>query len=108
MLMFAAAISLRYKMKNTPRPFRLGNNGFMWFIGGLGFAGSLLAFCLSFIPPSQIPSGSPAVWFSVLIIGALVVVAAPFLIYKMRKPSWNKLKDDEAFEPFHWETDKKA
>jgi hypothetical protein len=48
------------------------------------------------------------VWFSVLIIGALVVVAAPFLIYKMRKPSWNKLKDDEAFEPFHWETDKKA
>lgn len=108
MLMFSAAIALRYKMKNTPRPFKLGSNIFMWIIGGLGFAGSLLAFCLSFIPPSQIPSGSPAVWFSVLIVGAIIVVAAPFLIYKMRKPSWNQLKEGEAFEPFHWETNADA
>jgi len=43
-------------MKKTNRPFRIGNkgNGLMWFIGGLGFCGSLLAFILSFIPPSQI------------------------------------------------------
>ena len=73
----------------------------MWFIGGLGFLGSLLAFVLSFIPPSQISVGSNAVWFSVLIIGTLVVVIAPFIIYASRKPSWaNK---DSQFEPFHWE-----
>lgn len=103
MLMFSAAIVLRYKMKDAKRPFRLGNNLFMWIIGGVGFAGALLAFVLSFIPPSQIPSGSPVVWFSVLILGCIVVVGLPFIIYAMRKPSWNQLKDGEQFEPFHWE-----
>ena len=41
MLMFSAAIVLRYKMKNTDRPFRLGKgNGLMWFLGCLGFCGA--------------------------------------------------------------------
>ena len=73
---------LRYKMKKLNRPFRIGKggNGLMWFIGGLGFCGSLLAFILSFIPPSQISTGSNTVWFSVFIIGAIVVVAAPFIL----------------------------
>ncbi len=103
LLMFSGAIYLRYNMKNTNRPFRIGKkgNGLMWCIGGLGFCGSLLAFVLSFIPPSQIAVGSNAVWFSVLIIGCLIVVLAPFIIYACRKPSW-KSKDAE-FEPFHWE-----
>ena len=107
MLMFSAAIVLRYKMKDTARPFRLGSNLFMWIIGGLGFCGSLLAFVLSFIPPSQIPSGSPTVWFMVLILGCIIVVGIPFVIYAVRKPSWNQLKEGEQFEPFHWEEQKK-
>ena len=103
MLMFSAAIYLRYNMKKADRPFRIGGKGYglMWFIGGLGFCGSLLAFILSFIPPSQISVGSNAVWFSVLIIGALIVVIAPFVIYASRKPSWKN--SDTQFEPFHWE-----
>ncbi len=103
MLMFSGAIVLRYKMKDAKRPFKLGSTGFMWIIGGLGFLGSLLAFILSFIPPSQIPSGSPVVWFLVLILGCVIVVGLPFIIYASRKPSWNQLKDGEQFEPFHWE-----
>ena len=103
MLMFSAAIYLRYSMKKAGRPFRIGGkgNGLMWFIGGLGFCGSLLAFVLSFIPPSQISTGNNTVWFAVLIIGALVVVGAPFIIYKLRKPTW--VDPDSEFEPFHWE-----
>ena len=87
MLMFTGAIVLRYKMKKLNRPFRIGKggNGLMWFIGGLGFCGSLLAFILSFIPPSQISTGSNTVWFSVLIISAIVVVAAPFIIYACKE-----------------------
>ena len=46
--------------------------GLMWLVGGLGFCGSLLAFVLSFIPPSQISTGSNTVWFSVLIILSLI------------------------------------
>ena len=103
LLMFSGAIYLRYNMKKAARPFRIGNkgNGLMWFIAGLGFCGSLLAFVLSFIPPSQISIGSNTVWFAVLVIGCIVVVSAPFIIYASRKPSW--VDKNTQFEPFHWE-----
>ena len=102
MLMFAAGIVLRYKMKSTPRPFRLGKgNGLMWLMGVVGFCGSLLAFILSFVPPGQIATGSHKVWFSVLIIGCIIAVAIPYIIYAMRKPSWRD--PDADFAPFHWE-----
>ena len=101
LLMFAAAIYLRYSMKETPRPFRLGSKGncVMWIVSGVGFLGSLLAFVLSFIPPAQIAVGSNATWYSVLIIGCLVVTIAPFIIYAARKPHW--IDKSSQFEPFH-------
>lgn len=102
LLMFASAIVLRYKMPAALRPFRIGKgNMLMWVVGGLGFCGSLLAFVLSFIPPSQINTGSNTVWFSVLIIGCIVVVGAPFIIYASRKKSWQDTTQE--FQPFHWE-----
>ncbi|MBQ8221930.1 MAG: amino acid permease [Bacteroidales bacterium] len=103
LLMFAAAIYLRYSMKDADRSFRIGKKGnfLMWVIAGLGFAGSLLAFVLSFIPPGQIATGSKAVWFGVMFGGCIVFVAIPFIIYAMRKPSW---QDKNAqIQPFHWE-----
>jgi putative glutamate/gamma-aminobutyrate antiporter len=100
MLMFAAAIVLRYKMKTTPRPFKIGKgNALMWILGVVGFGGSLLAFILSFIPPSQIETGSNTVWYSVLIIGCVVMVVIPYIIYAKRKPSWKDPSTD--FAPFH-------
>ena len=103
LMMFAAAIYLRYSMKDTPRPFRLGSKGncLMWIVSGMGFLGSLLAFVLSFIPPAQISVGSNAVWYSVLVIGCVVVVVVPFIIYAMRKPHW--VDKDSQFEPFHYD-----
>ena len=103
--MFAAAIVLRYKMKSAPRPFRLGKgNLLMWIMGLVGFGGSFLAFVLSFIPPGQIETGSSAVWYSVLIIGCVVMVVIPFVIYALRKPSWRDPSSE--FAPFHWESRK--
>lgn len=101
LLMFAAAIYLRYSMKDAARPFRLGSKGncVMWIVAGMGFLGSLLAFVLSFIPPAQIAVGSNTTWYSVLVIGCIVVVVAPFIIYAMRKPHWVDKKSQ--FEPFH-------
>lgn len=103
MLMFASAITLRYKLPKLERPFRLGakGNGLMWILGGLGFCGSLLAFVLSFIPPSQIAVGSNTVWFLVLILGAILFVVIPFIIYANRKPSWKAADAD--IEKFEWE-----
>lgn len=105
LLMFAAAIYLRYRMKTTKRPFRIGSkgNGLMWIVGGVGFLGSLLAFVLSFFPPDQIPMGSTTVWYAVLFGGVFIFVVAPFIILHFRKPSWVDPKSD--FVPFHWQTD---
>lgn len=107
LLMFAAAIYLRYSMKGCTRPFRIGSkgNGLMWLVSGVGFLGSLLAFVLSFIPPAQISVGSNVVWYTVLVAGCIIVVIAPFIIYSMRKPSW--VNENAKFEPFHWEENKK-
>ncbi len=87
LLMFAAAIYLRYSMKGAKRPFRIGARGnwLMWLVGGVGFAGSLLAFVLSLFPPSQINVGGNSVWFGVLIGGVVLFVVIPFIIYACRK-----------------------
>lgn len=103
MLMFTAAIVLRYKMPKADRPFSIGRkgNGLIWIVAGVGFLGSLLAFVLSFIPPSQINTGSNTVWFAVLSFGCILFVAIPLIIYAVRKSSW---KDPNAeIAPFHWE-----
>ena len=82
LLMFAAAIYLRYSQPNRPRPYRIpGGDIGMWLIGGLGFLGSLLAFVLSFIPPSQISVGSPTTYVEILIGLTVFFVIIPFVIY---------------------------
>ena len=75
----------------------------MWVIGGTGFLGSLLAFVLSFFPPSQINVGGNMVWFSVLFGGVALFVILPFVIYACRKPSW--VNPSSNFVPFHWQKD---
>ena len=47
------------------------------------------------------PPGSDAGHKAFCIIGCIVVVAAPFIIYAARKPSWKS--EDSEFAPFHWE-----
>lgn len=103
MLMFSAAIVLRYKMKDTERPFKIGkkSNTLMWVVGCVGFVSSFVAFVLSFIKPSEMTNISLSTWLIVLVIGAVLVVVAPFIIYACKKDSW---KDPNAdIEPFHWE-----
>jgi putative glutamate/gamma-aminobutyrate antiporter len=105
LLMFAAAIYLRYSQPNRPRPYRIpGGDIGMWLIGGLGFLGSLLAFVLSFIPPSQISVGSPTQYVEILIGLTLFFVAIPFVIYAVRKDHWRDPEND--FAPFTWESEK--
>ncbi len=101
MLMFSSAIILRYKRPDMVRPFKIGKSNIaIWVVAGVGFLGSLLAFVLSFVPPSQISTGSNTVWYSVLIVGAIVVVVIPFIIYAKRKPSWQDAEAVKEFAPF--------
>lgn len=100
MLMFAAAIWLRYSEPETPRSFRIPGGKYlgMWVVAGVGLVGSVLAFVFSFIPPGQIAVGSPVVYVALLVLGTLVFAGIPFIIYAVRKPSWKR--EDVDFEPF--------
>ena len=103
-LMFAAAIYLRYSQPNRPRPYKIpGGDAGMWLIGGLGLLGSLLAFVLSFIPPGQISVGSPTLYVGILMGLTAFFVAIPFVIYAIRKPHWRDQESD--FAPFTWEAE---
>lgn len=108
LLMFAAAIYLRHREPQVVRSFRVpGGNVGMWIVAGLGFLSSLLALIFSFIPPSQIPVGSPAVYVGILIVGTIIFVGIPMLVYAMRKPSWANPSALAEFEPFGWEKKEK-
>ena len=63
MMMYAAAIRLRYTQPGLQRDYRVpGGNAGMWAVGGIGFLAVLFSFAVTFFPPSQLPVGSPAIY----------------------------------------------
>ena len=104
LLMFAAGIHLRHTEPHTERPYKVpGGEVGMWIFAGAGLVGSLIAFVLSFVPPSQIAVGSPLTYVLILIAGNVLFVAIPLLIYAARRPQWKTAEGSSDFEPFGWE-----
>jgi glutamate:GABA antiporter len=104
LLMFCAGIYLRHTEPHTKRPYKVpGGEAGMWVFAGAGLVGSLIAFVLSFVPPSQISVGSPTTYVLILIGGNLLFVAIPLIIYAARRPHWKNTEDAADFEPFGWE-----
>lgn len=86
LLLFIAAIRLRYKRAHTDRPYQVpGGTKGMWVISLLGLIGSSFALLISFVPPSQIETGGLLVYESLLIGGALLFCLLPFGIYAWEK-----------------------
>ena len=58
---------------------------------GVGFAASLAALLVGFIPPSQFGCGNAGLYFLIVAGGALGLgLLVPFLFYRFRKPSWKQ------------------
>ena len=86
LLLFVAAVRLRRKQPDHARGYKAPA---LLLLCGVGFAASLLAFFIGFVPPSQFGDASPALY--ALLIGAGVIglgIVVPYLFYRFRKPSW--------------------
>lgn len=96
-LMFAAAIRLRYTRPEVKRPYTVpGGKAGMWLAAGVGLAGSVLILIIGFFPPSQITTGSLLFYEAFLFGGIILFTLIPFLVYRFRKPHWKPEKDIDA------------
>ena len=81
-MMFSAAICLRYKYPDVKRAFKIpGGKLGLWAVCLSGLIASIFTIALGFLPPSQIPVGNVTIYESVIVIGFIVGCLLPFVIY---------------------------
>jgi glutamate:GABA antiporter len=86
LLMFIAAMRLRRNQPDHPRGYRAPMLGVLCVVG---FAASIAAFAIGFVPPSQFGGAGAGVYALLIVVGIAVIgLLPPILLYAMRKPSW--------------------
>ncbi|MCY3974993.1 MAG: amino acid permease [Simkaniaceae bacterium] len=84
-IMFSAAIRLRYSHPEIRRPYRVpGGNVGMWIAGSCGIVASLFAFTVAFIPPVRFGTGNVLLYEGFLIAILVVIIGIPFIISSFR------------------------
>ena len=84
-IMFIAAIRLRYKFPHIERPFKIpGGNYGMWIVGLLGLVGCAVTLTVGFFPPSGIDVGSHLRYVVIFTTGLILMVLPIFLFYGYR------------------------
>lgn len=87
-VMFPAAIYLRYKFPDQPRAFKIpGGNWGIWIVGGIGLITCLFAIAIGFLPPQQVAIGNVAHYEIILVVGVLLGCLTPLLFSAMTKRS---------------------
>lgn len=90
-LMFVAALVLRYKKKETHRPYRVPGGSFgLWVMCILGIITSAFSVVIGFYPPEHIPFGGYTFYFWFLMGGIIIFCIIPFLILSLKNKKWNK------------------
>jgi putative glutamate/gamma-aminobutyrate antiporter len=100
MLMYAAAIRLRYSQPDLKRSYRVpGGITGMWIVAGVGFAGVAFSFLVGFFPPTQLPVGSPSLYVWLVIGGTVVFTGLPLLIGTLKQSSWRAVAPAKVSAP---------
>jgi glutamate:GABA antiporter len=85
-LLFAAAIKLRYKNSAVPGAYRIpGGKIGIWLVGGIGILSCLITIAVGFLPPNPMPLMKLIGYEAVLIAGIVVFCGVPILIYRSKK-----------------------
>ncbi|MEI6796326.1 MAG: amino acid permease, partial [Methanomassiliicoccales archaeon] len=100
-LIFAAAIKLRYSQPDTPRPFKIpGGKLGMWIIAGMGIGGTAFAFFCALLPTgSSASAGGDIVFVFAMLVGTAILVVPPLIFMKLKKPSWDEAAKKTAEGP---------
>ncbi len=87
-IMFVAAIKLRYSRPDVARPYRVpGGNLGMWLIAGVGALAGIAGIVLGFVPPAGMTVS--IVFYEAFLIGGLaIIILIPYVVHRLRKPSW--------------------
>ena len=81
MILFAAAIRLRYKTPFNPKAYRIpGGKLGIWFTGCIGIVTCIVAIAIGFLPPDSIPVGNLVVYESILVAGIVVFSIIPLIL----------------------------
>ncbi len=80
-LMFAAAIKLRYSQARHKRPFQIPGGKFViWLVSGIGIVTSLFTIAIGFYPPHALDVGGLAHYEVVLVSGLIIMTCSPLII----------------------------
>lgn len=86
LIMFSAAIKLRYSAPEMERPFHIpGKNYGIWLIGIVGIVGCMFSIIMGFFPPDQIQIHNVTNYVIALFIGVLIFTIAPWIISRFQK-----------------------
>jgi amino acid transporter len=89
MLLFIAAIRLRYVKPDLDRPFRIpGGNAGMWVVCLVGLLASVFTFSVGLLPPDQLAIKS--IWrYELFLVGGIVIVMLPglWLFFRHKRQS---------------------
>lgn len=85
LLMFAAAIKLRYSQPDVERPYRIpGGKIGIWVVSGIAFLTSLFVIFFGFIPTPTVRAGgtgSIISYVAFLVIGVFAFAGTPLMLY---------------------------
>jgi glutamate:GABA antiporter len=85
LLMFAAAIKLRYSQPDVERPYKIpGGNYGMWIVAGVAFLSLLFVVLFGFIPTETVRNegtGAMVGYVAFLLVGVVSFVAVPLWFY---------------------------
>lgn len=84
MLLFAAAIKLRYAQPGTKRPFKIPGGKFgIWVVGGAGLFSSIFTFIVGFVPPSNMSVGQAWLYPLGIAVGVAVLTLPPLIFHRI-------------------------